>query len=86
MIHFTKIKELLNRILSVLERAELEIEVRMEDIQAYIEKYPGDVDKDDLLMQRQKAIKTSIELLREEIDELHQAMVLISSKNYPFRY
>ena len=73
----TEIKDLLSLILKKLETNELTIERQADDIKKYIEQQELDVGISKLLMAQQRAIKTSIEILRDEIEELHQVVKLI---------
>jgi len=73
----TEIRDLLSLILKKLGATELKIERQADDIKAYIEKHELDLDTSKLLMAQQKATKTSIEILRDEIEELHQVVKLI---------
>lgn len=73
----TEIKEILDQILNKLEATELKIERQADDVKKYIEQQELDVDTSKLLTAQQRAIKTSIEILREEIEELHQVVKLI---------
>jgi len=73
----TEIKDLLSLILKKLETTELTIERQADDIKKYIEQQELDVGTSKLLMAQQKATKTSIEILRDEIEELHQVVKLI---------
>lgn len=75
-----KIRELLSLILNKLEATELKIERQANDIKTYIEQHKLDSETSKLLMAQQKATKTSIEILRDEIDELHQVVKLIFNK------
>ena len=73
----TEIKELLFLILNKLEETELKIERQSNEVKQYIEKQELDIDIRVLLLAQQKTTKTSIKLLREEIEELHEAIKLI---------
>ena len=73
----TEIRELLSHILNKLEATELKIERQANDIKTYIEQHKLDSETSKLLMAQQKATKTSIEILRDEIEELHQVVKLI---------
>ena len=73
----TEIKDLLSQILKKLEATELKIERQADDIKAYIEQHKLDSETSRLLIAQQKATKTSIEILRDEIEELHQVVKLI---------
>ena len=73
----TEIKDLLSLILNKLETTELTIERQADEIKTYIEQHELDLETSKLLMAQQKATKTSIEILRDEIEELHQVVKLI---------
>lgn len=73
----TEIRDLLSLILNKLEAIELKIERQADDIKTYIKQHELDLETSKLLMAQQKATKTSIEILRDEIDELHQVVKLI---------
>ena len=73
----TEIKDLLSLILNKLETTELTIERQADEIKTYIKQHELDLDTSKLLMAQQRAIKTSIEILRDEIEELHQVVKLI---------
>jgi hypothetical protein len=73
----TEIKDLLSQILKKLEATELKIERQADDIKTYIEQHKLDSETSKLLMAQQKATKTSIEILRDEIEELHQVIKLL---------
>jgi hypothetical protein len=77
MVNLSQIKELLNQILNKLETTELKIERQAEEINKYIQKHGVGLDAGDLLIAQGKATKTSIELLREEIEKLHQVVKVI---------
>jgi hypothetical protein len=73
----TEVREALSQILNKLEVMELKIERQFDEIKTYIEKCSVDLDKSQLLIAQQKATRTSIELLRDEIEELHQVIKII---------
>ena len=73
----TEVREVLSQILNKLEVTELKIERQFDEIKTYIEKCAVDLDKSQLLIAQQKATRTSIELLRDEIEELHQVIKII---------
>jgi cell fate regulator YaaT (PSP1 superfamily) len=77
MLTHNQIREILSQILKKLETTELKIERQSEEIKTYIEPHELDLDTSKLLMAQQRAIKTSIEILRDEIEELHQVVKLI---------
>jgi hypothetical protein len=73
----TEIKDLLFLILNKLEETELKIERQSNEVKQYIEKHAFNLDTKALLLAQQKTTKTSIKLLREEIEELQEAIKLI---------
>ena len=73
----TEIKDLLSLILNKLETTELTIERQADEIKTYIEQHELDLETSKLLMAQQKATKTSIEILRDEIEDLHQVVKII---------
>jgi hypothetical protein len=77
MVNLSQIKELLNQILNKLETTELKIEKQAEEINKYIQQHGADSESGNLLIAQGKSTKTSIELLREEIEELHQVVKFI---------
>jgi len=77
MENLSQIKEVLNQILNKLETTELRIEKQTEEINKYIQKHGVDSESGNLLIAQGKSTKTSIELLREEIEELHEVVKLI---------
>jgi septal ring factor EnvC (AmiA/AmiB activator) len=72
-----EIRELLSQILKELEATKQKIEQQSDDIKAYIEKCDVNFDKNQLLIAEQRSTRTSIELLRDEIEELHQVVKII---------
>jgi hypothetical protein len=72
-----EIKELLTHILNKLERLEQKIERQEEDIRIFLVSRDRSYEPSDLLIAQQKATRTSVELLREEIEELHQVIRVI---------
>lgn len=72
-----EIRKLLSQILNELEATKQKIEQQSGDIKAYIEKCDVNLDKSQLLIAEQKSTRTSIELLRDEIEELHQVVKII---------
>jgi len=70
-----EIKESLTLILNKLETIESKLEQQEEDIKGYMEQSPASLDSNELLVAGFKSTKTSFELLRDEIDELHQLMI-----------
>ena len=72
-----EIRKLLSQILKELEATKQKIEQQSDDIKAYIEKCDVNLDKNQLLIAEQRSTRTSIELLRDEIEELHQVVKII---------
>lgn len=65
-----EIKELLNHILNKLDRLEQKIERQEEDIRIFLTSRDSSYEPSSLFFAQQKATRTSVELLREEIEEL----------------
>jgi hypothetical protein len=72
-----EIKESLTLIVNKLETIESKLVRQEEDIKAYMEQSPVSLDSNELLIAGLKSTKTSFELLRDEIDELHQLMIAL---------
>ena len=72
-----EIKELLNHILNKLDRLEQKIERQEEDIRIFLTSRDSSYEPSSLFLDQQKATRTSVELLREEIEELHQVIRVI---------
>jgi len=72
-----EIKELLNHILNKLEKIEQKIEKQNEDLRIFLAGKDSSYEPSNLLIAQQKATRTSLELLREEVDELHQRIRVI---------
>ena len=64
----------------IIESLNLILKKQEEILQAYSQKERTSVPSNDLLIAEQKATRASIELLRDEIEELHQVMKIIFSK------
>jgi len=73
----SEIREFLTLIFNKLEAIETKLERQEEDIKAYIELGLVNLDSNELLIAVQKSTRTSFELLRDEIDELHQITVAL---------
>ena len=71
------IKELLSHILNKLETLEQKIEKQNEDVRIFLAGKDSSYEPSSLLIAQQKATRTSVELLREEVDELHQIIKVI---------
>jgi hypothetical protein len=72
-----EIKELLNHILNKLDRLEQKIERQEEDIRIFLTSRDSSYEPSSLFLAQQKATRTSVELLREEIEELDQVIRVI---------
>ena len=72
-----EIKELLGHILNKLEKIEQKIEKQNEDLRIFLAGKDSSYEPSNLLIAQQKATRTSLELLREEVDELHQIIRVI---------
>ena len=72
-----EIKELISHILNKLEKLEQKIEKQNEDVTVFLAGRETNYDPSSLLIAQQKATRTSVDLLREEIEELHQIIRLI---------
>jgi len=71
-----KLKDSLVFILDKLENMEKQVRKQEQEIENYIKKNRS-IDFNELVAAHLKSTKTSIELLREEIDELHQLITLL---------
>lgn len=72
-----EIKGLLSHILNKLEALEQKIERQEEDVRIFLASRDSSYEPSDLLIAQQKATRTSVELLREEIEELNQVISVI---------
>lgn len=72
-----EIRELLSHILNKLDRLEQKIERQEEDIRIFLTSRDSSYEPSSLFLDQQKATRTSVELLREEIEELHQVIRVI---------
>lgn len=72
-----EIREFLSLILNELKSIESKLEKQEESIKAYVEQSAASLDANELLVTGLKSIRTSFELLRDEIDELHQLTVAL---------
>lgn len=60
-----------------LENIECQLKRQEEDIKTYMLHSPAGLDFNKPLVAGLKSIKTSFELLRDEIDELHQLTIVL---------
>ena len=74
-----EIKKLLGQIFDKLQRLEQKIEKQEGDVRIFLAGRDKNYDPSDLLIAQQKATRTSVELLREEIEELHQVIKIMLS-------
>ena len=74
-----EIKRLLSHILNKLQELENKIEKQEEDIRIFLTTRDSNYEPSHLLIAQQKATRTSVELLREEIEEVHQVIKLVLS-------
>jgi len=72
-----EIRESLNLILNKLQTIDSKLDRQEEDIKAYIERGLVNLDSNELLIAGLKSTRTSFELLRDEIDELHQVTIAL---------
>ena len=72
-----EIKRLLVHIFNELRKLEKKIEKQEEDIRSFLTTRDSNYEPSHLLIAQQKATRTSVELLREEIEELHQVIRVI---------
>ena len=74
-----EIKRLLGHIFNELQKLENKIEKQEEDIRIFLTATDSNYEPSHLLIAQQKATRTSLELLREEIEEIHQVIKIILS-------
>ncbi len=72
-----EIRDTLTFILNKLQTIDTKLERQEEDIKAYITRGLVNLDSNELLIAGLKSTRTSFELLRDEIDELHQLTVAL---------
>ena len=70
-----EIRDTLTFILNTLETIDSKLDAQEKDIKTYIEQKPLSLDSNELLIAGLKSTRTSFELLRDEIDELHQVTI-----------
>lgn len=74
-----EIKRLLGHIFNELQKLENKIEKQEEDIRIFLTARDSNYEPSHLLIGQQKATRTSVELLRDEIEEVHQVIKIILS-------
>jgi len=72
-----QLKDSLVFILSKLEDIKKQVSTQEKEIENYIIKKNSTVDFNELVVAHFKSTKTSIELLREETEELHQLITVL---------
>ncbi len=72
-----EIRDTLTFILNKLQTIDTKLERQEEDIKAYIGRGLVNLDSNELLIAGLKSTRTSFELLRDEIDELHQVTIAL---------
>lgn len=72
-----EIRDALTFILNTLETIDSKLDRQEKDIKTYIEQNPLSLDSNELIIAGLKSTRTSFELLRDEIDELHQVTVAL---------
>jgi hypothetical protein len=72
-----EIRDTLTFILNTLETIDSKLDAQEKDIKTYIEQKPLSLDSNELIITGLKSTRTSFELLRDEIDELHQVTVAL---------
>jgi hypothetical protein len=72
-----EIRDALTFILNTLETIDSKLDAQEKDIKTYIEQNPLSLDSNELIIIGLKSTRTSFELLRDEIDELHQVTVAL---------
>jgi len=71
------IQETLTLILEKLGNIETEITNQREDVNTYLKTMGTRTDLDDRLISRMYSLTTSVELLRDEVDELHALVIVL---------
>ena len=74
-----EINRLLGHIFNELQKLEKKIEKQEDDIRIFLTTRDSNYEPNHLLIAQQKATRTSVELLREEIEEIHQVIKIILS-------
>ena len=72
-----EIRDTLTFILNNLQTIDSKLDRQEEDIKAYIARGLVNLDSNELLIAGLKSTRTSFELLRDEIDELHQVTIAL---------
>ena len=72
-----EIIDMLTFILNMLKTIDRKLDLQEENIKAYTQRSMADLDSNELIITGLKSTRTSFELLRDEIDELHQVTVAL---------
>ena len=72
-----EIRDTLTFILNMLKTIERKLDLQEENIKAYTQRGVADLDSNELIIKGLKSAGTSFELLRDEVDELHQVTVAL---------
>lgn len=72
-----EIRDTLTFILNMLKTIDRKLDLQEENIKAYTQRSMADLDSNELIITGLKSTRTSFELLRDEIDELHQVTVAL---------
>ena len=72
-----EISESITMMLEKLENIETEITSQREDVATYFRTHGTRTDSDERLIARMQALATGVELLRDEVDELHELMIVL---------
>jgi len=72
--------ELYPLILKKLEAIEARLDIKEEQIKSYLATNPDALKNVDVLVAGLKSTRTSFELLRDEIDELHELTIALSKE------
>lgn len=73
-------KEFYPLILKKLEAIEVLLNNKEVEIKTYLARYPDALKSADVLLTGLKSTRTSFELLRDEIDEMHELTIVLSKE------
>ena len=72
-----EIRDTLTFILDMLKTIDRKLDLQEENIKAYTQRSMEGLDSNELIITGLKSTRTSFELLRDEIDELHQVTIAL---------
>lgn len=72
-----EIREALTLILNKLETIESKLDRQEEDIKTYMERSEISLDSNELIIAGLRSTKTSFELLRDEVDEINELVIML---------